>query len=278
MQIHVGRGSQQLGTFTVQEINDGLATGRFQSNDLAWHEGLTDWQPLNSLAALKPAAPPPITNNPPPVPQPIFQARPAPQPVLQGQKTSALAGWSLGLGIASFLCSLLTAIPAIICGHMALGRIKRSNGVQTGRGMAIAGLVMGYLWVAMIPFMAAMMIPIVNGVSQKAQEVRNTAIAQAIISACKLYASTHDNQYPPDLKTLLEEQLIEGDQELRSILLNDELQKGYVYYGKGVTLSDAPDKVILISKASGIGGKRVVGFNDGSVQVMAMPAELPPAK
>ena len=43
-------------------------------------------------------------------------------------------------------------------------------------------------------------------------------------------------------------------------------------------MSDAPDKVILISKASGIGGKRVVGFNDGSVQVMAMPAELPPAK
>ena len=45
----------------------------------------------------------------------------APQP-----KTSALAIWSLVLGILSLSCfSILSAIPGVICGHKALSKIKR---------------------------------------------------------------------------------------------------------------------------------------------------------
>jgi hypothetical protein len=39
----------------------------------------------------------------------------------------------------------LTAIPAVICGHIALGKIKRSAGHQTGGGLAMGGLICGYI-------------------------------------------------------------------------------------------------------------------------------------
>jgi Domain of unknown function (DUF4190) len=52
--------------------------------------------------------------------------------------------------VASLVCSLLglctgfTAILGIIFGHMALSEIKKSNMILQGRGLAIAGLVIGY--------------------------------------------------------------------------------------------------------------------------------------
>jgi hypothetical protein len=83
----------------------------------------------------------------------------APQP-----KTSALAIWSLVLGILSLACfTIFAAIPGVICGHKALSKIKRSAGALTGQGMAIAGLVTGYLGIAwavvMIPLLAAIAVP-----------------------------------------------------------------------------------------------------------------------
>jgi hypothetical protein len=61
-------------------------------------------------------------------------------------RTSACAVWSLVLGILS-LCGtiLFTGIPAIICGHVSLGNIRRSRGAVGGRGLAIGGLVTGYI-------------------------------------------------------------------------------------------------------------------------------------
>jgi hypothetical protein len=79
-------------------------------------------------------------------------------------QTSGLAIWSLVLGILSLICfSIFTGIPGVICGHMAYARIKRSAGALTGQGLAIAGLITGYLGIAwavvMIPMMMAIAIP-----------------------------------------------------------------------------------------------------------------------
>lgn len=52
--------------------------------------------------------------------------------------------------IASLICSLVgIAILGVIFGHIALGEIKRSNGWQTGYGMALAGLIIGYAEIAL---------------------------------------------------------------------------------------------------------------------------------
>jgi competence protein ComGC len=94
-------------------------------------------------------------------------------------KNSALAIWSLVLGIVGLLClPILAAIPAVICGHMAYSRIKRSGGVLTGQGLAIAGLIMGYLglvWaIVLIPMLAAIAIP--NFVKARETAQRNACI------------------------------------------------------------------------------------------------------
>ncbi|MFP6857711.1 MAG: DUF4190 domain-containing protein, partial [Roseibacillus sp.] len=40
---------------------------------------------------------------------------------------------------------IFTAIPAVICGHIARKQIRASGGLQTGDGMALTGLITGYL-------------------------------------------------------------------------------------------------------------------------------------
>ena len=47
--------------------------------------------------------------------------------------------------LATFLIPLLPQIAGIICGHIARSQIRRSEGSQVGSGMALAGLIIGYL-------------------------------------------------------------------------------------------------------------------------------------
>ena len=67
-------------------------------------------------------------------------------PPLRVAKTSAGAVWSFVLSRLSLLCfGPLTGIPAIICGHVSHSNIKKSQGTLTGGGLAVAGLVIGYI-------------------------------------------------------------------------------------------------------------------------------------
>ena len=59
-------------------------------------------------------------------------------------QTSGLCVASLILGLLGF-CGGVTSLPAVICGHLGLGKIKRSGGQLGGTGLAIAGLITGYL-------------------------------------------------------------------------------------------------------------------------------------
>ena len=53
---------------------------------------------------------------------------------------------SMLLGIVSILGgAIITSIPAIVFGHVALRQIRASKGKQHGKGMAEAGLILGYL-------------------------------------------------------------------------------------------------------------------------------------
>lgn len=285
MQIHIGRNGQQLGSFPVQEIRDGMAAGRFLSSDLAWHEGLPDWIPLGSLQALQSAPPPAvptITSSQEPAasaPGP-FKSVPSAPVAVPGvaPRTNPLAGWSLGLGLGSLLCGIFTAIPAVICGHMAISRINRSGGRETGRGLAITGLVAGYLMIAILPIMIALMVPTFAIVQEKAIEAKSMANARQIVVSCRQYAGDHDGRYPPDLETLVNEGVITDDTILRCPLLKDDTQIGYHYFGASMGNTDAGDKVILISKAANRKGERVVAFNDSSVEMKEAPAELPQSK
>src|SRR5262245_44986286 len=78
---------------------------------------------------------------PPPLLLPTTQSTP---------RTEPLAIWSLVLSILSFFgCLFLTVIPAVICGHVARSRIRKSNGALQGMNLALASLIVAYL---QIPF------------------------------------------------------------------------------------------------------------------------------
>src|SRR5271157_3636797 len=67
-----------------------------------------------------------------------------PMPVYQPPvTTNSLARASLVLGVAEFFTMGLTAIPAIICGHMAKREMRLTG--QRGDGLATSGLVLGYM-------------------------------------------------------------------------------------------------------------------------------------
>jgi hypothetical protein len=52
------------------------------------------------------------------------------------------------LAIASLVAAFFLPIGAIVLGHLALGQIRRTG--EQGRGLAIAGLVLGYVAMAII--------------------------------------------------------------------------------------------------------------------------------
>jgi type II secretory pathway pseudopilin PulG len=81
----------------------------------------------------------------------------------------------------------LTGIAAIVTGHMALGRIKKSGGVLQGRGIALAGLIIGYfftvVFVIVIGVLASFGFVAGSTAFNKAKHVSAMASAMAVESA-----------------------------------------------------------------------------------------------
>src|SRR5690606_276960 len=72
------------------------------------------------------------------------QARPT-----NGLAVTAMVCGIAGLVLGIFIAPLLASGAAVITGHMALSQLKRNPAVN-GRGMAITGLILGYVGLAFI--------------------------------------------------------------------------------------------------------------------------------
>jgi hypothetical protein len=96
-------------------------------------------------------APPPPPAAPPPAP-PANPWPTAPAPTWHPQSAPGHARSTNGLAIAALVLGIvwiwwIGSILAVIFGHVALSQIDRSHGTQGGRGLAIAGLVLGWIGV-----------------------------------------------------------------------------------------------------------------------------------
>ncbi|ANF81918.1 RDD family protein [Acinetobacter sp. NCu2D-2] len=49
MQIYLARNNQQAGPYTVEQLNQMLASQQVLLTDLAWHQGMTEWKALGEL-------------------------------------------------------------------------------------------------------------------------------------------------------------------------------------------------------------------------------------
>lgn len=110
-------------------------------------------------------------------------------------ETSAKATLSLICGLLFFIPFLFIA--AIVLGHLALSEIRKSAGRLKGEGLAIAGLVLGYIEIAGIPFLliiAAIAIPNLLRARMAANEASAVASVRTLIAAEVTYSSAHRAQ------------------------------------------------------------------------------------
>ena len=123
-------------------------------------------------------------------------------------ETCALAVWSLFLGILSLTCfGLFSGIPAVICGHVAQSRIRSSGGTLGGDGLAIGGLVTGYMGTVLTTFavvgvLAGMLLPAVAAARERARRAACMSHLSQIGKSCMMYAMDNNEKFPPDLKSL----------------------------------------------------------------------------
>ena len=90
------------------------------------------------------------------------------------QKTSGLAIASLVCGIGAwFVAFCVGALAAIILGHMARAEIRRSAGRIEGDGMALAGLILGYVNLAVFVVVALLFLLTMGGIAAAAAHAGN---------------------------------------------------------------------------------------------------------
>lgn len=275
MHYLIARDGQQLGQFSEEEVRSGLFEGRYLSTDVAWTEGMTDWKPLGEIMGQGTTR--------------VTTPRPGGS---TGTGTAGGASWhapthTAGLAIAALVLGIISvltcgglglgAIAAIACGHMAVSRIGKSGGLLSGRGMAVAGLIMGYVSIVLVgvSVIASLSMASLGKMGERGQAVKGINLARQLSVAVKLYAAGKEGRYPATLEELVAAGALtqEGLDEARSFKVPAwQGAPGFEYRGAGMTDSDPGDKVLFISNAQDAKGKRIVGRNDGSVELMVPPS------
>jgi hypothetical protein len=128
---------------------------------------------------------------PPPIPN---LAEPASQDApVSVQRTSRLAIASVVCSVASFF-TCIGWIPGVICGHMARSRIRRDQSLK-GSGLATAGLVLGYLALAVEVGSAVYLEKFSHALKQGFDNVQQNLATNTIIVTQNQPVSS--NQPPP---------------------------------------------------------------------------------
>jgi len=144
-----------------------------------------------SLAAAEaePLAPSMLGQTGPQPPSPISPAAPQP-PGAPPPETS-------GMAVGSLICGILfvffpAAITAVVLGHISRSEIRRSAGRLKGDGMALAGLILGYVGISVIPILIIAAIALPNLL--RSRIVANEASAVGSLRALNTAAVTFSTQ------------------------------------------------------------------------------------
>ena len=103
---------------------------------------------------------------------------------------------ALVLGIMSIFTCALTAIPAIILGIVSLVRIEKSGGSLTGRGFAIAGIVVPSVSLPLIALLMGIMMPALARVRQLSFRMVCGTNLSGIGKAMLIYANDYEDELP----------------------------------------------------------------------------------
>ena len=143
--ILVLKDGQQHGPYPVEEINRQLSTHAFESSDLAWHEGLAEWQPLSAIAGVMAGHGHHLHPPPPPVPATSWSSPSA------GTSSASTSG---GLLIGGYICAAVSllflppvfGLAGIVCGVILVKRQQANPGVAllvVSFVCAVIGMIIG---------------------------------------------------------------------------------------------------------------------------------------
>ncbi len=139
----IGADHVEYGPVTVGQLGEWIAQGRANAASLVRAEGATEWKPLAAIPEFAASLGAAVAT-----PQII---RPN---VVRRQQTNSMSIVGLILGILAVLLgwcffNVVFSVLGLIFSCVGLSQIKKSNGQETGRGLAIAGIILSCLGLVM---------------------------------------------------------------------------------------------------------------------------------
>ena len=184
-------------------------------------------------------------------PQPPARSSLLSVPLSRAERRSPVLSFGL------FFFVFPAAVVAIVFGHLSLSEIRKSAGRMTGRGMTMAGLILGYVGVAIIPLIlivAAIAIPNLLRAKIAANQSSAVGSLRTIVAAEMTYSSTYGNGFATSLDQLDGSgggaASCEHAQLIDHALANGQ-KNGYIFTYSAKPSSDLPGKGCAESGASG---------------------------
>ncbi len=144
----IGADGRQYGPVPGQVVRRWVAEGRVTGQTPAQAEGTAEWKPLSAFpefadlavpASISGAAPPPVCAPP--------QAAPRP-------RTSSMATAGFICGLLGLMCCMpVLSVPGLAFSIIGLVETRRQPDKFAGEGLAITGLVLGMVGVALVVLM-----------------------------------------------------------------------------------------------------------------------------
>lgn len=200
-------------------------------------------------------------------------------------RRSGLAVTALVLGILSCLClGPLAAIPALICGFIAMGKARRSPDRYGGFGMAVAGIITASMSFVISIGLALIMIPAFMSAREMAHRTVDGAQVRMLSQIAVNTAGENGGRFPANqgeifVRGAMPSNFISpnsGTSEIRNPdpqdpAFNEQLEahSDYIYIGADLH-SRSPrirlgDIIIIYSKTDRLGGRNF-GYADGHVE------------
>jgi len=143
----IGADGRQYGPVSADQLRQWIAQGRANAQSLVQAEGSAEWKRLGEFPEFSPPSPPvsPSTTSMPTASAPVTVSAPTVLPKTNGMAIAGLTMGIVGVTIGWLCCGPFFSILGIIFSSIGLSQINRDPVRQTGKSVAIWGLVLSIL-------------------------------------------------------------------------------------------------------------------------------------